>query len=142
MVFSSLIFLFIFLVFTLAVYYILPRVARNAFLLIVSLFFYAWGEPSYIVVMIVSIITNYTAGRLIAHYKSREKNAGAKITVAVLSVIDIGLLVFFKYTGFIFDNISSIFKISDPPLSFISPFQTGFCLIFRHLSPTFSQIVP
>ncbi|MBQ9975101.1 MAG: MBOAT family protein [Clostridia bacterium] len=114
MVFSSLIFLFMFLVFTLTGYYILPRVARNTFLLIVSLFFYAWGEPSYVIVMIISIVLNYTAGRLIAHYKSREKIVGAKITVAVLSVIDIGLLVFFKYTGFIFDNISSLFKISFP----------------------------
>ncbi len=114
MVFSSLIFLFIFLVFTLAVYYILPRAARNTFLLIVSLFFYAWGEPSYVIVMILSIILNYTAGRMIAHYQSRKKIAGAKITVAVISVIDIGLLVFFKYTGFIFDNISSLFRISFP----------------------------
>jgi alginate O-acetyltransferase complex protein AlgI len=120
MVFSSLIFLFMFLVGVLAVYYILPRCARNTFLLIVSLFFYAWGEPSYVAVMIVSIILNYTAGRLIANFKSKDKMRLARLTVALSSVIDIGLLVFFKYTGFLFDNLSALFKLSFPFDPFIN----------------------
>ena len=112
MVFSSLLFLFMFLVATLGIYYILPRRARNTFLLIVSLFFYAWGEPSYVIVMIISIIFNYFAGVLIGRFGRGSR--GAKIVVGLSSAIDIGLLVFFKYTAFLFDNVSAIFKISFP----------------------------
>ncbi len=114
MVFSSLLFLFIFLVLTLVGYFILPRKAKNAFLLIVSLFFYAWGEPSYVAVMIASIIVNYYAGIFIDRYKKSGKSASVRAALAVLCVIDIGALVFFKYTRFLFDNMSAIFKISFP----------------------------
>ena len=114
MVFSSLLFLFIFLVVTLAVYYILPRSARNAFLLVVSLFFYAWGEPSYVAVMIVSIIVNYFAGIFIDRFKKQNKTAFPRITLGILCAVDIGALVFFKYTKFLLDNVSAIFKISFP----------------------------
>jgi len=114
MVFSSLLFLFLFLVFTIGIYFIIPSKAKNAFLLIVSLFFYAWGEPSYVAVMIASIIINYFAGLLIDKYQREKKRISARVILILLCIIDIGALVFFKYTKFIFDNVSAIFKVSFP----------------------------
>lgn len=119
MVFSSLLFLFVFLVITLIGYYIIPSKCRNSFLLAVSLFFYAWGEPSYVIIMIFSIFINWIAGLCISAYKAKKMLLRAKFVLILCSVIDIGMLVYFKYTKFIFDNISAIFKISFPFDSFI-----------------------
>ncbi len=106
MVFSSLMFMFIFLPVVLAVYYILPRRFRNAFLLIADLVFYGWGEPVLISLMLVSIAVNYAAGLLIAKWQSDEKK---KKTVLILSVIiDLGMLAFFKYAGFAAKNIGTL----------------------------------
>ena len=63
MVFSSITFLFLFLPIVLAVYYIVPEKAKNIILLIASILFYAWGEPVYIVLMLLSIILNYFCGQ-------------------------------------------------------------------------------
>ena len=63
MLFSSITFLFLFLPVVMAVYYIVPGRAKNIVLLIASLFFYAWGEPVYVVLMILSILFNYFCGR-------------------------------------------------------------------------------
>ena len=110
MIFSSVIFLFVFLVITLGVYYLIPRSWRNGFLAFVSLFFYAWGEPSYVVVMLISIVLNWIAGILVD--KSRAQNI-KKLILGIFCVLDIGILVFFKYAAFIFENITQlIFKIS------------------------------
>lgn len=108
MVFSSLTFLFFFLPLTLAVYFISPRKIKNGILLIVSLFFYAWGEPIYIVLMIFSAISDYFHGLII--YKYREQNQIIKAKIALLSslVINIGLLSFFKYGDFLIENINSL----------------------------------
>ena len=73
MYFSSLIFMFLYLPAVLAVYYITPRRFRNAFLLIVNLIFYGWGEPVFILVMFVSIITNYILGLLIEKNRANER---------------------------------------------------------------------
>ena len=103
MVFSSLMFMFIFLPVVLTVYYILPKKYRNIFLLIADLFFYGWGEPVLVSLMVFSIVINYLAGLLI------EKNPARKKSILIVSVIiDLGLLAFFKYAGFITDNLNII----------------------------------
>ena len=66
MLFSSLVFLFTFLPITLLVYYLVPRKVKNVVLLIASLIFYAWGEPVYIFLMLISILFNYFCGMDIA----------------------------------------------------------------------------
>ena len=111
MVFSSLLFMFIYLPVTLAVYYLVPKKWRNIWLFVVNLVFYGWGEPVYIFLMIFSIIVNYTAGRLIEAH--REKG---KLIIALSVIINLGLLMFFKYYDFIASNLSLI-----PALSFIKP---------------------
>lgn len=112
MYFSSLLFLFVFLPIVLAVYYIVPRKFRNAFLLLANLVFYGWGEPVFILIMIVSVVSNYIFGLLIEKYRDNQKR---KKTFLVLSlVISLGLLAVFKYTGFVTDILRAI-----PPFSFM-----------------------
>ena len=105
MVFSSTIFLCIFLPVVVAGYYICPKGGRNLFLLIASLIFYAWGEPKYVLLMMFSIATNYFFGLQIDKYR---ENAGRRKLLLVLSVIiDIGLLCVFKYTDFVITNFNA-----------------------------------
>ena len=73
MYFSSLLFLFVFLPLVLAVYYVLPRRFRNGFLLFANMVFYGWGEPVFILIMIVSIVVNYICGLLIEKYRDNQK---------------------------------------------------------------------
>lgn len=110
MVFSSLIFIFVFLPITLFAYYISKGRAKNLVLLIASLIFYAWGEPVYVVIMIFSIIFNYICGILIDKFKGMGKKD--KLILISSVVINIGLLGYFKYYGFFIENINKIFGIN------------------------------
>lgn len=110
MVFSSLIFIFMFLPITLICYYLVPKVKRNLVILISSLFFYGWGEPVYIFLMVVSIVINHIGGLLIE--ENREDSEKCKFIFITVLVIDLGSLVFFKYYGFLIDNINLIFNSS------------------------------
>lgn len=97
MVFSSLTFLCVFLPIVLALYMVCPRVCRNFFLAVVSLIFYAWGEPVYILIMLFSTVFDYFNGRLIEYFDFRNKFR-LKKAVLWLSVIgNLGILFFFKY---------------------------------------------
>lgn len=97
MVFSSTIFLFGFLPAVLLFYYATPRPIKNAYLLLASLFFYAWGEKQYTIVLMASIVGNYFAGVLLARYRSRWL-----LTVAVAG--NLLVLIVFKYANFLADN--------------------------------------
>ena len=106
MVFSSLVFIFVFLTVTLLVYYIVPRPLKNASLLLFSLFFYAWGEPVYIIVMLVSTLIDYFAGLIIWKW---GKNKAVRVICLIVSIVmNLSLLFSFKYGGFIADNINAI----------------------------------
>lgn len=111
MAFSSTVFLFIFLPVLLLIYYcrlIKSDKVRNIILLIASLLFYAYGEPIYVLVLIVSIIINYFIGLLIDKYSNNKK---VKKSILVLGIIfNVILLVLFKYLNFIFDNLSLLFN--------------------------------
>ncbi|SFB00097.1 MBOAT family O-acyltransferase [Clostridium frigidicarnis] len=110
MVFSSLIFIFIFLPITLAIYYISPRKFRNFVLLCASLVFYGWGEPVYIVIMVFSTIFDYMNGLFISKYRKNKPICNAIFLNSV--VINLGILFFFKYYGFLIDNINSILGLN------------------------------
>ena len=73
MVFSSLFFLFVFLPLVLLIYFLAPKKLRNFVLLVVSLVFYAWGEPIYVLIMLFSIAVDYTLGRCVDSAKQRGK---------------------------------------------------------------------
>ena len=107
MVFSSLTFLYIFLPVTLVIYYIVPKQLRNLFILISGLFFYAWGEPIYVFVLIASTMIDYFAGLVI--YKAGDRQALRKLALIVSMVMNLSLLGFFKYSNFIIENINNIF---------------------------------
>ncbi len=104
MVFSSLIFIFAYLTVTLAVYYISPIKWRNLVLFIVSLAFYGWGEPKYIALMLVSIITAYGFGFGIEKYKGKNDKI-AKVFLALSLITNLSFLLFFKYYNFFAENI-------------------------------------
>lgn len=124
MVFSSTIFLCVYLPLVLLGYYICPKKGRNLFLLIVSLVFYAWGEPKYVFLMIFSILVNYIFGRLMD--KHRENKKRLKLMLVLSVVIDIGLLSVFKYTDFIITNVNAIFGSSFDLLNIALPIGISF----------------
>ena len=106
MLFSSTTFLFVFLPVILAAYFICPKKARNVVLLIGSLVFYAWGEPRFILVMLVTILVNYVLSIVCANCKEQGKNKGAKLAVIGTVVFSIGMLAFFKYSNFFLTNLN------------------------------------
>ena len=101
MVFSSITFLFYFLPIVLFVYYIIPNKFKNIVLLIASLLFYFYGEPKYVWLMIISIILTYIFGILINKYKKQ-----AKLFLVLSIITSVGLLMYFKYTNFLIENIN------------------------------------
>lgn len=105
MVFSSMTFIWIFLPILLFVYYISKEKYRNIILLFFSLIFYSWGEPKYIVLMLISILVNYIFGRIL---DKCNKKKNKKIVLIVSIVFNLGLLVYFKYFNFIATNIDNI----------------------------------
>lgn len=115
MVFASLHFLFMYLPCVLLLYYISPLKWRNALLLVVNLVFYGWGEPVYILLMLFSIVVNYISGLFVEKYRL-VNDKKAKTALVVNTVINLGMLFFFKYYDFLAVNLS---KISF--LSFIKP---------------------
>ena len=107
MVFSTLVFLFAYLPVVLGIYYLLPLRWRNVFLFFASLFFYGWGEPVYIVLMLVTITVNYFGGILVEKYREDAKRA--KLILTANTVVSLGFLVFFKYADLFIGTINSIF---------------------------------
>lgn len=97
MLFSSPLFLFVFLPLTLAGYWLTGSRGRNLFLLATSLFFYAWGEPQLILVMVASLIVNYFFGLLIVRTR---RLTGAGLVTFTAICFNLGLLAWYKYTPF------------------------------------------
>nr|WP_173471828.1 MBOAT family protein [Eubacterium ruminantium] len=108
MLFSSITFLYVFLPAVLLLYFIAPRKIRNLILLLTSLIFYGWGEPKYIIVMVVSIIVGYIFGRLTGSFKKKSKDKTAKLCVVLSTIVNLGILIFFKYTDFFISNINKV----------------------------------
>lgn len=113
MLFSSMIFLWIFLPLLFITYYIVDKKFKNIILLIASLFFYAWGEPRYIFLMLFSIAMNYVFGIIV---ENQEKLKIRKILVILCVLFNLGLLAYFKYFNFLVGNINALFGSS--PISF------------------------
>ena len=118
MVFSSIIFLFLFLPVTLFVYLVIGRRLRNYFLLFASLVFYAWGETAYVLIMLLSIVANYAAGLTIDHFKDRPQ---ARLFLGLAVAFNIGLLSVFKYANFIADNLNILLGSFELPTVALQP---------------------
>ena len=107
MLFSSLIFIFLFLPLVLSVYFVSPKFIKNYVLLFFSLIFYAWGEPKFVLAMLLSIILNYFFALLISNSKGRKD---LRKSFLILSVIfNLGLMFIFKYLNFTISNINTLF---------------------------------
>ena len=125
MVFSSLLFLFMYLPVVLVIYYITPRKWRNLFLFIANLVFYGWGEPVYVVLMIFSTIVDYTCGYFINKYRHvNDKKAKRFLVTSV--VINLSLLGFFKYAGFLTDTLNYLPFLNIPSLKVPLPIGISF----------------
>src|SRR2546430_17019968 len=98
MVFSSPIFLFLFLPSVLAIHFVLPRGARNAWLLLVSLVFYAWGEPKFVPALLASILANFAFGFLVDRLRGRR---AGRCILAVAVAGNLGLLAAYNYPRFL-----------------------------------------
>lgn len=112
MLFNSITFLFCFLPVVLAVYYVIPEKGKNIVLLIASLLFYAWGEPVYVILLMLSVCFNY--------FSSRELEAGEgnprkrKWSVILAVAVNVLVLFFFKYYGFLLNTLEDIFSVKIP----------------------------
>ena len=119
MVFSSITFLYYFLPILILVYYIVPSKLRNLTILIFSLAFYFYGEPKYVLLLVVSFTLNYLFAKMI--YKNKSKTY---LMIGV--IINILILVYFKYTNFLIFNVNQIFKLSINFLDIVMPIGISF----------------
>ena len=124
MVFSSLPFLFFYLPVAVAVYLLSPLKLRNLCLLVVSLFFYGWGEPVYISIMVLSIAVDYTHGLLVERWRDNDRRARMAVASSVLC--NLAILVFFKYWDFIAVNVNTLTGLSVPVLGLPLPIGVSF----------------
>ena len=124
MVFADLFFLYIFLPLCLLCYFVSKKLkTKNTVLIIFSLVFYAWGEPLYVLLLLFSAAFNWFMGGLIGRYKGQTK---AKTVVASAIIVDVLLLVIFKYTGFLVENINGLLHIGIPVPNISLPIGISF----------------
>jgi len=121
MLFSSTTFLFIFLPIVLLAYLITKKELHNSVLLIASIIFYAWGEPKYLAIMLLTILVNYY-GALLIFKKPEQKKLYLFFTI----IINIGLLIYFKYFNFLITNFNNLFHAEINHLKIIMPIGISF----------------
>ena len=124
MSFTTIEFMFRFLPIFLIVYYVVPTRYKNMILLIGSFVFYAWGQHFYLLLLMLSIVVNYTFGWLIG-----ERRAQRKPLLILGLIYNFGLLVFFKYTNFFIENINALLTathIQIPTISVVMPLGISF----------------
>ena len=124
MLFSGIPFLFYFLPCVLALYFLAPARWRNAVLLLASLFFYAWGEPRFIVFMLVSIVQGYAFGRLVEKYQTDRARARLFLTLSV--ALSLGLLGYCKYADFFLSGFNALTGLHLPLLHVTLPIGISF----------------
>lgn len=126
MVFSSLLFLFRFLPLFLVLYFAAPKRLRNTILFIGSLIFYGWGEPVYISLLLFSTLVDFIHGKLVGSFKENGNLTAAKWVVASSAVINLSLLIVFKYTDFFIRSFNELTGSSVPLLGLALPIGISF----------------
>lgn len=125
MVFSSQIFIFIFLPFTLLSYYLFPNKLRNyVLLLLLSIFFYSWGGVNYVLILLTSILINYSFGIFISKYIERIAIKRLLLTIGV--ILNLILLFYFKYYDFTITNLNTLFKLDIALKEIVLPIGISF----------------
>ena len=123
MLFSGVPFLFYFLPIVLALYFLVPKKLKNAVLLLSSLFFYGWGEPKFLVFMLISIIQGYVFGLLIEKYNGMKRS---KVFLVASVFISLGILGYYKYADFFIENFNALTGASVPLLKIVLPIGISF----------------
>ena len=132
MLFSGIPFLFYFLPAVLIVYFAVPKCLKNTVLLLFSLLFYGWGEPRYIIFMLISVVCGYVSGLLLEKWKGRP---AAKAVLWGSAAVFLGMLGYFKYADFFIENFSAVTGLSVKLLGLTLPIGISF-YTFQILSYT------
>lgn len=120
MVFTSTVFMFMFLPLVVGGYFLIRKEFRNMLLLLASLLFYAWGEPKFVLVMILSIIINFYCGILI--HKNFNNKSKKRLYLVICLILNLGMLIFFKYANFLVHNFNSLVALT--PIDFTINLRT------------------
>lgn len=120
MLFSSLLFLSIFLPIVLLIYFTVKRELRNYVLLVASLIFYGWGEPRYLAIMLIVILMNYFFAILVENSKNK------KLYLAIVIAGNLSFLVYFKYFNFLIENANRFFSLNLSTLDIVMPIGISF----------------
>lgn len=123
MVFSSIVFLFRFLPLFFILYYLVPERMKNLLLFLGSLFFYAWGEPVYVLLMLFSTVTDYIHGRLLGRLRGKR---GARYVLLSSVIVNLAVLCFFKYADFLIQTVNTLFSANLPLLELPLPIGISF----------------
>lgn len=124
MLFSSIPFLYTFLPCVLILYFLVPGWLKNTVLLLSSLFFYAWGEPRFVVFMVIAIVQGYVFGLLAEKFRDRPKRA--KLCLWASAVVSLGLLCYCKYADFFISGFNTLTGLSLPLLHVALPIGISF----------------
>ncbi|WP_105177323.1 MBOAT family O-acyltransferase [Clostridium cagae] len=135
MVFSSIIFLFLFLPLVLAGYYLLKFEYRNVFLIIVSFIFYAFAKPKFIFILLASIIINYIMGLCISYAQKHLNIIFNRIFLIITVILNLGLLFYFKYMNFFISSVNGLFNTNICLMNIVLPLGISF-FIFQGMSYT------
>ena len=126
MLFSSVTFLYYFLPAVLILYFLVPRFLKNTVLLISSLIFYGWGEPKLLFLMIFTILMFYCCGLMIGKAELRQDKTGKKLAMILAIIVDLGALGFFKYAGFLVENVNALTGLAIPAPQIALPIGISF----------------
>ena len=126
MAFNDISFLFIFFPAALLLHAVMPMVGKNILLLILSLIFFAWGSPEYVLLLILSIVFNYFTGLQMGKQKEEKDEKGLQFTLWSAVIVNLLLLGFFKYWGFVLSNVNALLGTSIPVRQLSMPLGISF----------------
>lgn len=121
MLFSTMTFIYIFLPALCLTYFLVRKDLRNFVLLLASFIFYAWGEPTYLIIMILTILTNYVGALLIDKFVNHKK-----LCLLLTIAVNLGFLIYFKYFNFLIENINALFRTNIDFINVIMPIGISF----------------
>ena len=144
MAFNEIGFLFVFFPIVAALHAIMPMKGKNILLLIASLVFFAWGSPEYMLLMVLIILYNFFSGLQIDHCFMEDDEAGAKRVLITSVIVNLLLLGFFKYWGFLIDNVNGLLGTSIPVRKLPMPIGVSFFTfsILSYLYDVYRGLVP
>ena len=127
MVFSNLFFIYLFLPLNLILYYVVPnKTWKNVVLLLFSLFFYSWGEPVWVFLLMLTAFLDYTWAKCIEYFNLTGQQRRKKMALIASLVFDLGMLGVFKYSGFVVENINLLTGLSLPVPKIALPIGISF----------------